>query len=138
MERPAPHRRMPRTAVLVIAAVALAAAACAPARRPVREGAVARWDEVGLASWYGARFRGRPTASGEPFDPDALTAAHRTLPFGTRVEVARLDTGRRVVVEINDRGPWIDGRIVDLSRAAARRLDMIDAGVVEVGLRVLE
>jgi len=138
MERPATRLRLPRTAVLAIAALAIAAAACAPARRPAREAVVDRFDEVGLASWYGARFRGRPTASGVPFDPDALTAAHRTLPFGARIEVLRIDTGRRVVVEINDRGPWVDGRIVDLSRAAARRLDMIDDGVVEVGLRVLE
>jgi rare lipoprotein A len=68
----------------------------------------------------------------------ALTAAHRTLPFGTRIEVVRLDTGARVRVRVNDRGPFVDGRIVDLSRAAARRLDMIEAGVVRVGLRIVD
>lgn len=113
------------------------AVACGPARRPPR-GLERPFDEVGLASWYGPGFRGRPTASGERFDPGALTAAHRSLPFGTRVEVVRLDTGTRVVVEINDRGPWVDGRVLDLAKEAARRLDMIRDGVVEVGLRILD
>lgn len=68
----------------------------------------------------------------------AMTAAHRTLPFGTTVEVVRLDTGARVRVRINDRGPFVEGRVIDLSRAAARRLEMIDRGVVRVGLQVLD
>jgi rare lipoprotein A len=67
-----------------------------------------------------------------------MTAAHRSLPFGTRVEVVRLDTGATVVVEINDRGPWVDGRIIDLAKEAARRLDLLRDGVAEVGLRVLD
>jgi rare lipoprotein A len=67
-----------------------------------------------------------------------MTAAHRSLPFGTRVEVARTDNGRTVVVRINDRGPWIEGRIIDLSEEAARRLDMLDMGVAEVVLRVID
>jgi rare lipoprotein A len=127
------RRRFSAVAVLAILA---ALVACGPARRgpdaPARG-----FDEVGVASWYGPGFRGKPTASGERFDPGELTAAHRTLPFGTRVEVVRLDTGARVTVRINDRGPFVDGRILDLARAAARRLDMIDDGVAEVGLRVL-
>ena len=92
---------------------------------------------TGLASWYGAEFRGRPTASGEPFRPGRRTAAHRTLPFGTVVKVRRTDERRSVRVVINDRGPFVEGRVIDLSRRAARRLGMIDEGVVPVELRVV-
>lgn len=92
--------------------------------------------QTGLASYYGETFRGRPTASGEIFDPDAMTAAHRTLAFGTEVTVTRLDNGRSVTVRINDRGPFVEGRIIDLSEAAARKLDMIAAGVVKVRVEV--
>jgi rare lipoprotein A len=88
----------------------------------------------GLASYY---WKGRKTASGERFDADALTAAHRTLPFGTRVRVTSLATGRSVTVRINDRGPFIRGRTVDISRAAAQSLGMIDRGVTKVKLDVL-
>jgi rare lipoprotein A len=91
----------------------------------------------GKASWYGGRFHGRRTASGERFDKRALTAAHRTLPFGTRVRVTNLATGKSVVVRINDRGPFGQGRILDVSEAAARRLGMIRAGVVVVTVEVL-
>ncbi len=94
--------------------------------------------QVGLASWYGSEFQGRPTASGEPFDMHAKTAAHRSLPFGTRVRVTNLANGRSVVVRINDRGPWIEERIIDLSYAAARAIGMIDAGVVRVEVTVLD
>lgn len=94
--------------------------------------------ESGLATWYGARFAGKRTASGERFDPRAYTAAHRTLPFGTWVEVRRLDDGRRVRVRINDRGPYGGGgRIIDLSQRAAEALGMIRDGVARVALRVL-
>ncbi|MFZ5479566.1 MAG: septal ring lytic transglycosylase RlpA family protein [Myxococcota bacterium] len=93
--------------------------------------------QTGQASWYGRELAGRPTASGERFRPARLTAAHRTLPFGTVVKVTRTDTGRSVRVVINDRGPYGKGRVIDLARAAARRLDMIDAGVVSVELRVV-
>lgn len=96
-------------------------------------------DAQGRASYYGANYAGQTTASGEPFDPDALTAAHPSLPFGTRVRVTRVE-GREeaVTVRINDRGPFTDNRIIDLSRGAARRIDMIDEGVVEVRLDILE
>ncbi len=83
---------------------------------------VASYDAVGPATWYGAAFAGRPTASGVRFDPDAFTAAHPTLPFGTVVEVTALDSGRRVRVVINDRGPSDRARLIDLSRAAADAL----------------
>jgi len=82
----------------------------------------------GLASWYGKGFHGRPTASGERFDMHALTAAHPTLPFGTLVRVRSVEDGRTVDVRINDRGPWIKRRVIDLSRAAADALGLIDLG----------
>lgn len=93
--------------------------------------------EQGVASWYGPGFRGKPTASGVPFRPARRTAAHKSLPFGTVVKVTRIDTGRTVRVVINDRGPYVDGRIVDLSKRAARRLDLVDDGVAEVTLQVV-
>jgi rare lipoprotein A len=99
---------------------------------PARDAEVER----GGASYYSDRLAGRPTASGEPYEPAAYTAAHRTLPFGTVVEVVRSD-GRRVEVKINDRGPHRRGRIIDLSRRAAESLGMIRDGVVEVTVRVL-
>lgn len=86
----------------------------------------------GLASWYGERFHGRPTASGEPFDMHGLTAAHRTLPFGTPVEITNLHNGRTVVVRINDRGPSSHQRVIDLSYGAARELGMVGAGTARV------
>lgn len=95
-------------------------------------------DQVGNATWYGAAFAGRRTASGERFDPKQYTAAHRKLPFGTWVEVRRVDTGRVVRVRINDRGPWgHEDRIIDLSRRAAEDLDIVRAGVARVELRVV-
>ena len=96
-----------------------------------------RHGRVGMASWYGDKWRGRKTANGERFDPDKLTAAHRLLPFGTVVMVTNLKNGLQVEVVINDRGPYINGRIIDLSKAAARRLDMIEDGLVKVKLRIM-
>lgn len=93
--------------------------------------------QSGAASWYGEAFAGRPTASGEPFDPAALTAAHPSLPFGSRVRVTRPESGASIVVRINDRGPYSGGRIIDLSEAAAAALDMIEDGVAEVRVEVL-
>jgi|Deesub1362B_J571_1020462.scaffolds.fasta_scaffold00006_286 rare lipoprotein A len=94
--------------------------------------------QTGLASWYGADFHGRPTSSKEIFNMYDLTAAHRTLPFGTRVMVINLKNGKSVVVRINDRGPFVRGRIIDLSYAAARAIDMVKDGVVPVRLEILE
>lgn len=91
----------------------------------------------GDASWYGRALAGNPTASGEPFRPSRRTAAHKRLPFGTVVRVTRPDTGARVRVVINDRGPFVEGRIIDLSRRAARRIDMLAAGVVPVEVEVV-
>jgi rare lipoprotein A len=115
------------------------APATAPATPPLPGQAAEVQD--GYATWYGARFAGRKTASGAPFDPRALTAAHRTLPFGTWVEVTRVDTGQRVRVRITDRGPYgapSQRRIIDLSRAAAERIGLVRAGVTRVELRVVE
>ena len=91
-----------------------------------------------LASWYGPGFIGRRTANGEVFTSAELTAAHKTLPFNTRVRVTNLSNGRSVVVRINDRGPFKPGRVIDLSRAAARQLDMVRSGVARVRLEVLD
>lgn len=91
---------------------------------------------TGLASYYGASA-GVKTATGERFDPSGMTAAHRTLPFGTRVKVTRVDTGDSVVVRINDRGPFKPGRVIDLSEGAAKTLGMTDVGLTNVRLEVL-
>jgi peptidoglycan lytic transglycosylase len=92
---------------------------------------------AGLASWYGQQHHGRRTASGELYDMNKLTAAHRTFPFGTRLRVTNVENGRNVVVRVNDRGPHVDGRILDLSQQAATTLGMIEAGVARVEAVVL-
>jgi rare lipoprotein A len=91
----------------------------------------------GLASWYGPGFAGRRTASGETFDPAELTAAHRTLPFNSRVRVTNLSTGESVIVRINDRGPFVGPRIIDLSRGAAEVISLTGSGVAQVRLEPL-
>jgi len=90
---------------------------------------------AGYASWYGEDFKGKKTANGEVFDPSRLTAAHKTLPFGTRLRVTHLKNKKEVIVTINDRGPYKRGRIIDLSEAAARKLDMLDEGVAKVRIK---
>ncbi|QTC89322.1 septal ring lytic transglycosylase RlpA family protein [Brevundimonas pondensis] len=93
------------------------------------------YDEVGMASWYGAQHNGRPTSTGERFDMNALTAAHKTLPLPSLVEVTNRANGRRVILRVNDRGPFVDSRIIDLSRAAAEELGLLQQGVGEVRVR---
>ena len=93
--------------------------------------------QTGLASYYADKFHGRLTASGEVFDMNALTAAHRTLPFGTKVRVTNLDNGNKVVLRINDRGPFVKGRIIDVSWRGAQELDFVAEGVVKVRVEVL-
>lgn len=95
------------------------------------------YDATGIASWYGAYHHGRRTANGERYDMNALTAAHTTLPFGTLVEVTNLENGRRLTLRINDRGPFVRGRIIDVSRRAAERLGFLRRGVVPVRVRVI-
>jgi rare lipoprotein A len=124
----------------LVAALAVVVAACggAPRQAPPPRTGMAPAVQRGLATFYGAEQQGGPTASGERFDRARFTAAHRTLPLGTRVRVTNTRNGRSVEVRINDRGPYGGhGRIIDLSEAAARRLDMIDAGVVPVTVEVL-
>lgn len=119
---------------LILALLALLAG-CAGQRTATDAG---DYRAEGKASWYGARHHGKRTASGERFDKNALTAAHRTLPFGSRVQVTNLRNRRSVVVRINDRGPHGRGRLIDLSHRAARELGMLDTGVAPVrveGLR---
>jgi rare lipoprotein A len=118
-----PLRRLAGAAILILAACAHAPERSPPS--PIAEG---------LASYYGGALRGHRTANGERFDPAAFTAAHRTLAFGTCVRVENAENGRSVRVRINDRGPFVQGRIVDLSEAAARALDVIEHGVARVKL----
>lgn len=122
----------------LLALLSVLAVGCGATReqRPERPGKTERgraWGE-GLASWYGGKFNGRKTASGEIFSSKRLTAAHRTLPFGTCVLVQNVANGRSVKVRINDRGPFTRGRVIDLSEAAARRLDFVSEGVARVRL----
>ena len=107
---------------------------CRPKARP-RPGP--GFVQVGMASWYGRQFHGLRTASGERFNMYALTAAHRSLRFNTLVKVTNLHNGRQVVVRINDRGPWIGGRIIDLSYAAAKEIGMIERGCVRVRIETI-
>ena len=91
--------------------------------------------ETGIASWYGAPYNGRRAASGEIYDMEQMTAAHRTLAFGTWLEVSDLDNGKQVEVRITDRGPFVKGRVIDLSLAAARKIEMVGPGIAHVRLR---
>ncbi len=95
-------------------------------------------DLEGYASWYGGKFHGRLTSSGEVFDTNTMTAAHKTLPFGTIVKVTNEDNGKTAIVKIDDRGPFVGGRIIDLSRAAAMQLDMVGQGVARVSLQIVD
>lgn len=99
------------------------------------------YEEQGVATWYGGAgdgFNGKPTASGEPMDPEALTCAHRTLPLGTYVEVVNLDNGKKIVAKVNDRGPFIHGRMLDLSKRGARDLGFLGIGSAKVRIRSVD
>jgi len=96
------------------------------------------YHEKGVASWYGSKFHGRRTSSGEPYDMHLATAAHKTLPLPCYAEVTNLDNGRKVIVKINDRGPFKDDRLIDMSYGAALRLDMIATGTARVDVRVID
>jgi rare lipoprotein A len=117
------------------AAIALALSGCA---LYPRQGLPPPEHEVGVASWYGDDFHGRRTASGARFNQQGLTAAHPTLPLGSRVRVTNLDNNRSVVVVVNDRGPFVDGRVIDVSHGAARQLGMVEAGTAHVRLQPVE
>ena len=131
---PLPGREARRSVLAALAASAFVARVPALARPPP---AASVGRQRGKVSWYGRRFAARRTASGEPFDPEALTMAHRALPFGTLVRVTNLRNRRSVVVRVNDRGPHTGGRIADVSLAAARALGMLRSGVVEARLELL-
>jgi rare lipoprotein A len=118
---------------LLIVTISLLLSACASQGRVDPHG----YRAEGQASYYGARHHGHKTASGERFDQHALTAAHRSLPFGSKVLVTNLRNDRSVVVRINDRGPYAKKRIIDLSKKAAEQLDMLRAGVVPVRVQQL-
>ena len=98
----------------------------------------AGFEQTGIASWYGSKFHGRKTSSGEDYDMFAMTAAHKTLPIPVYVEVTNLDNGRKAIVRVNDRGPFHEGRIIDLSYAAATRLGVAKTGTARVHIRVLD
>jgi rare lipoprotein A len=104
-----------------------------PPMKSVKKG----YTEEGIASWYGHPYHGRKTSNGETYDMDRLTAAHKTLPFGVWVVVENKRNKKTVDVRINDRGPFVDGRIIDLSRAAARKIDMIGPGTAPVRIKVI-
>jgi rare lipoprotein A len=125
--------------MLMLAAPAALLAGGAMADRGPREHDRARpaieevaYQQIGTASWYGPGFHGRKTASGTRFDQRKLTAAHRKLPLGSEVKVTNLDNGKSVTVKITDRGPHKKGRVIDVSKAAAKRLGMVDDGVTKV------
>lgn len=139
MKRPSLASPAPPRLPSSVAAAALAAllTIAAPTGSLAAQAAAPAPFETGLASWYGVPFHGRLTASGERYDMEAMTAAHKTLPFGARVLVRCLDTGLSVEVRVNDRGPFVSGRIIDLSAAAGRALSMESRGLARVELSVL-
>src|ERR1700689_3267405 len=130
-----------RLAVLAFSLACVAVSSCAKKRHitasppiPPSPGS----SEIGLASWYGPPYHGRPAANGEIYDMEKLTAAYRTLPFGTVVRVTNLDNAKSVDVRITDRGPFVAGRIIDLSHAAAEVIEMIGPGVAQVRVDILQ
>jgi len=97
-----------------------------------------RSSQIGYTSYYAHKFHGRPTASGEIYDMNGLSAAHRELPLGTIIRVTHLSNGKSIIVKVNDRGPFVDGRILDLSLGAAKKLDMVNEGVARVKIEIVE
>ena len=132
-----PQPATPRGSDTATAPPAAPPALEAPPAPPFKKSESLREFQRGIASWYGPGFHGRRTANGERFDMGAMTAAHKTLPFGTRVRVRSLVTGQEVDVRVNDRGPFIRGRIIDLSRSAAQALGLLQSGVKDVQLFVI-
>ena len=124
--------RLSKTTLIAFLFVIILAGCAGPPKELVRGDT-----ETGMASWYGSDFHGRPTASGEIYNMNAMTAAHKTLPLGAIVDVENLDNGRRVEVTVNDRGPFVRGRIIDLSYSAAKEIDMAGSGTARVRIKVL-
>ncbi|NKB87871.1 MAG: septal ring lytic transglycosylase RlpA family protein [Acidobacteria bacterium] len=130
--RPASSGSVLRGAAILLLLALVAGCASSPAIRPGRSATSM------VASWYGPKYHGRQTASGEVFDMNGLTAAHKTLPFGTKLRVTYPSTSRTVVVVVNDRGPFIRGRELDLSYGAAKELGMVEQGVARVKIERLK
>lgn len=120
-----------------LCALALMVAGCSSTPK-VGEAVPTGHSESGMASFYGNEFHGRKTANGERFDQAKLTAAHRTLPFGTRLKVTNTQTGKSVMVRVNDRGPFVKGRIIDLSSSAFKTIASLNAGVAPVRIQVVD
>src|SRR5438067_11306968 len=125
-------KRVTAVAILLFVAYGCATSTPPPTTTPVNE------NQHGVASWYGQEFAGRTTANGEIFDPMLFTAAHRSLPFGTVLDVLNPKTGQTVRVRINDRGPYIGGRIIDLSYAAAQQIGLVEPGSGEVDATIVK
>ncbi len=142
MALPAPLKKLAKLAGALFLVALTAACASGPSTSGSRTAAVSSsqglegYEETGMASWYGDKYHGLTTASGQAFDMNAMTAAHKTLPFGTVVTVTSLSNGRSVRVTINDRGPFAKGRIIDLSRRAASELGFLNDGVTQVRVKV--
>jgi rare lipoprotein A len=138
---PVDHTPAGRRLASLVVAVAFAAALLAvpPPVTPVPAQAdeAPAWAQNGKVSWYGPGFQGRRTANGEIFDTNEMTMAHRSLAFGSKVRVTNLDNGRSIVVRVNDRGPYVGGRIADLSHAAASRLGFVEDGVVHARIELI-
>ncbi len=124
----------PRPLIIVITSIIISSCTLPAYRVPYAPGYIER----GIASWYGEDFHGRPTSSGEIYDMYGLTAAHKLMPLGTVAKVTNIENGRSVTVKINDRGPFVNGRIIDLSYSAAVALEMAEAGLTSVEIEVLE
>lgn len=120
-----------------LAALAALLVAAPTGQGPAFPDTMPEWVQQGPVSWYGPGFQGRRTANGETFDTRDLTMAHRSLEFGSEVRVTNLENGRSVVVRVNDRGPYVRGRVADLSHAAARELGFVDDGVVKARIELL-
>ncbi|MGB7932985.1 MAG: septal ring lytic transglycosylase RlpA family protein [Gammaproteobacteria bacterium] len=126
------------TALAICLAFALFLHGCASLTKHEPHPGLTGYKETGMASYYANKFHHRKTASGERFDNNAMTAAHKTLPFGTEVKVTNLNNGESVTIRINDRGPFVKGRIIDLSRAAFSQIADLNRGVAKVEIRVVK
>lgn len=135
---PSPPPRLLAGWLCALALLALAGCSSTPKSGGGGASASSGHSETGQASYYGNEFHGRKTASGEPFDQAKLTAAHRTLPFGTRLKVTNTQTGKSVQVRVNDRGPFVKGRVIDLSSSAFKTIASLNAGVVPVRIQVVD
>ena len=130
-------RRLASLIVAVAFAAVLQAVPATPTHVPSQADAAPAWTQNGKVSWYGPGFHGRRTANGEIFDTNEMTMAHRSLAFDTKVRVTNLDNGRSIIVRVNDRGPYVGGRIADLSHAAASRLGFVEDGVVRARIELI-